>query len=188
MTGSSPMRLAMRSIRTARAVLLFAPFALACGAPPRPAPRTPGQAGAASPPPVETFADPFVYCSRVRNVDALDARYVGPRVPDAIARAVQQSMSLAEGLPPAMLAEAVAWRCMNRRVYACFTGANLPCFTKANVAKAPTDPMLAYCRDNPEIDSIPETVTGQTTVYEWRCEQEAPKIVRQVTQVDDRGF
>ena len=77
---------------------------------------------------------------------------------------------------------------MNSKVYACFVGANLPCESKANTDKTPTAAETEVCTANPSGENIPAVVTGHETVYEWGCKDGKPVVMRQVLQVDERGF
>jgi hypothetical protein len=45
-----------------------------------------------------------------------------------------------------------------------------------------------FCRQNPGADVIPMAVTGRATVFEWRCANELPAIVRQIAQPDAAGY
>ena len=35
---------------------------------------------------------------------------------------------------------------------------------------------------------IPAVITGRATVYEWKCSNDMPEVVRQFAQPDARGF
>jgi hypothetical protein len=135
-----------------------------------------------------TYTDPFAYCAAVGTIDAPDARYAGPAVPDAIAHGLQTATGAAADVPLDRLANASFWRCMDGKVYACFVGANLPCQEQANTSQAPTANMTNYCRANADAAAIPAFVTGRATVYEWRCENGVATPGRQVLEVDTRGF
>ena len=135
-----------------------------------------------------TFSDPFAYCASVGTVDAPDARYVGPRVPEAIAKGLQTAFHAPADAPLEPFLTNSFWRCMNGKVYACTVGANLPCESKANLDRTPTAAEVDFCQTNANADFIPMVVTGRETVYEWRCRDGAPDIVRQVTTPDVRGF
>jgi hypothetical protein len=115
-------------------------------------------AGALAPPGAtaeQRFDDPFAYCAAVGTIDAPDARYAGPSVPEAIARGLQTALGMPEGAPPAPLREHSIWRCMAGKVYACTFGANLPCQEKADTGRSPTPAMTAFCQDAPDADAIP---------------------------------
>jgi hypothetical protein len=133
----------------------------------------------------ERFDDPFAYCAAVGSIDAPDARYAGPKMPDAIARGLRTALALPDVAP---LRDSSSWRCMAGRVYACTAGANLPCQEKADTSRSPTPGMTTFCRENPGSDFIPMVVTGRATVYAWRCEQGAPAVARQLTLPDASGY
>jgi len=134
------------------------------------------------------FSDPFAYCAAVGTVDAPDERYVGPAVPDAIVKALREELGIAEEAPKEWIVKGTVWRCMDGKVWACFIGANIPCTAKANTSQTPTSEMVDFCKEHPTADVIPASVTGRETIYEWRCQDGAPKIVKQVFKPDARGF
>lgn len=135
----------------------------------------------------QRFDDPFAYCTAVGTIDAPDGRYVGPKMPDAIARGLQAAFGMTKDAPLEPLREHAIWRCMAGKVYACTFGANLPCQEQADTDRSPTSGMSAFCRDHPGSDFIPMAVTGRATVYAWRCEGAAPAIERQITEPDASG-
>ncbi len=145
-----------------------------------------GPGASASPTPA-TYTDPFAYCAAVGTIDSPDARYTGPKVPEVIAKGLQKALNAPE-TPIDVLERGSYWRCMDGNVYACFVGANLPCEEKASTDRTPTQDEKDFCQQNPNSDFIPAVVTGRATVYEWRCSNGAPEIVRQVAQPDARGF
>jgi hypothetical protein len=128
--------------------------------------------------------DVFAYCAAVGDVDAPDARYAGPAVPDAIAISLSKQLEIPGARLPAKL---IQWRCMGGQVFACSLGANLPC-GKANTSRAPTPEMAKYCADILDAEEIPAAVTGHDTIYTWRCTKGVPDIISQVFKVDQRGF
>lgn len=134
-----------------------------------------------------SYADPFAYCAAVGTIDAPDATYTGPHVPQSVAEGLQKALN-APGTPLDILESGSSWRCMDGDVYACFVGANLPCEAKANTDKAPTQEEIDFCQANPSSDFIPAVVTGRETVFEWRCRDGAPEIVKQILQPDAQGF
>ncbi|MBN1658100.1 MAG: hypothetical protein JXA93_06845 [Anaerolineae bacterium] len=143
-----------------------------------------GCGGAAAP---ETYTDPFAYCADIGTVDAPDVTYTGPAVPESVARGLQTALD-APDTPLDMLQNGSVWRCVDGQVVACFVGANLPCEAKANLDKTPTQEMTDFCTANPNSDFVPAVVTGRETVYEWRCTDGTPEVVRQVSQPDAQGF
>ena len=77
---------------------------------------------------------------------------------------------------------------MGGKVYACAVGANLPCQDKADLSRQPSAAVVEFCRQSPSADVVPAYVTGRATVYEWRCAQGAPDIVRQIATPDAQGY
>jgi hypothetical protein len=138
--------------------------------------------------PAATYTDPFAYCAAVGDLDQPDARYVGQQVPDVIAKALRKASGAAPDAPLDLFLQGSYWRCMDGKVYGCFVGANIPCWSKANTDRTPTAAETEFCKTQPNADNIPAAVTGHETIYEWRCNNGTPVIVRQVFQVDSRGF
>lgn len=136
----------------------------------------------------QRFDDPFAYCAAVGTIDAPDARYAGPAMPDSIAGGLKAALGGSEDAPPAWFREGSTWRCMGGKVYACTIGANLPCSEKADTSRSPTAAMTAFCRDDPGADGIPMVATGRATVYAWRCAGDAPVIERRLTEPDASGY
>lgn len=145
-------------------------------------PSQPEKAGAAA------FADPFRYCQAVGTIDQPDNRYVGPKIPLAVAQGLRQAFGLPDTAPLEPFLRGTSWRCMQGEVYACNIGANLPCGEKADLSRVVTDGMKEFCRQNPDTEVIPAYVTGRATVYQWRCTRGNPQVVRQVATADARGF
>jgi len=130
-------------------------------------------------PEMSAFNDPFQYCAAVGTIDAPDNRYTGPPVPDAVKEGLQ---ALGHWTSEA----ATVWRCMDGKVLACNGGANLPC-GQANTSTEPSPDMGQWCTENPD-SPIPAAVTGHSTTYIWECQGGEPRIVKQVINVDSRGF
>jgi hypothetical protein len=136
----------------------------------------------------ESFHSPFAYCRAVGTIDAPDARYVGPAVPDTIARGLQKAFGVAASQPLAPFRRGTTWRCMDGAVYACNVGANLPCPEKPPRDPQPSDGMREYCAQNAGATFIPMYVTGHGTIYDWSCDGTTPKRGKQVAELDARGF
>lgn len=137
----------------------------------------------------ETFSDPFLYCASTGNIDQPDARYTGEKVPDAVIQGFIKAAGLTGTTEPSdMFKKATVWRCMDKKVYACNFGANLPCESKANTNKTPTQAMADFCKANQNADFIPMAVTGHDTVYSWHCVKDAPEVLDQISQVDAAGY
>ena len=134
-----------------------------------------------------TFKDPVAYCAAVGTIDRPDTRYVGPPVPDWIARALMRATDAPADAPLDVFKQA-AWRCRDGRVVACSYGANIPCDSKADVSREPNSGMQEFCAENPESEVVPAAATGRETVYEWHCQGGRPVIERQVLEVDNTGY
>ena len=135
-----------------------------------------------------TFTDPFVYCAVVGTVDAPDSRYTGPKVPEVVARGLRRAFGAPANAPLETFLRNTFWRCMDGRVYACTVGANLPCQERADTSRKPGQGIIDFCNNNPHAEVIPAVVTGRTTVYEWKCTNAVPEVVRQFAHPDARGF
>jgi putative hemolysin/predicted secreted protein len=133
-------------------------------------------------------ADPFTYCSTIGNLDAPDARWTGAKVPDAVLTGLIKAANISPSMPRDQLANSSFWRCMNGKVYACTVGANLPCQEKADTNKTPSAALNDFCKANPASAVIPAVVTGRATVYEWKCANGKPEVVKQLFNPDARGF
>jgi hypothetical protein len=136
-----------------------------------------------------TYTDPFAYCSAVGTIDAPDSRYTGVAMPDTLIQGYLKAAGLQNnGEPMDLLRTTTSWRCMDKSVYVCNIGANLPCDSKADTNKNPTQAMQDFCKANQNADSIPMSVTGHATIYSWGCAKDTPKLLSQVFQVDAAGY
>jgi hypothetical protein len=136
-----------------------------------------------------TYTDPFAYCSAVGTIDAPDSRYTGDPVSLTIIQGYLKAAGVENnGEPLQILQKSTIWRCMNKAVYVCNFGANLPCDSKADTDKNPTQPMQDFCKANPTADFIPMSVTGHTTIYSWGCVNATPKLLKQLDQPDEAGY
>lgn len=135
-----------------------------------------------------TYSDPFAYCEKVENIDTPGYPYVGPKVPDTVARGLRDALQVPPDRDLQPFLENSFWRCMDGRVYACTVGANLPCTAKANTSREPSEAVEKFCAANRNAPAIPLVVTGRATVYAWKCENGRPVIVRQFVKPDARGF
>ncbi len=133
------------------------------------------------------WTDPVAYCRAVGTIDAPDARYAGPAVPDWMARALMRATHAPASAPVSVFRHA-AWRCLDGAVLACSFGANIPCDEKADTGRTPPDGAVRYCADNRDAAVVPAYAAGRATIFDWRCTDGAPQIVRQVVDVDARGY
>jgi hypothetical protein len=144
-------------------------------------------AGAALAATAARYDDPAPYCAALRTIDRPDARYAGPAVPDWLARSLQQESGASADAPLDFFKHA-RWRCADGKVLACLYGANIPCDDKADRSRHASAGSRQFCRDNRKADVVPVFAAGRTTVYAWRCRAGVPQIVRQIQQIDRRGY
>ena len=138
---------------------------------------------------IQTFSDPFAYCASVGRIDEPDGRYTGPKISDEIIRGYLKAAGLdANSSYPEEFKAMTIWRCMDKKVYTCNFGANLPCDSKADTNRIPTQAMADFCKEFPGSDFIPMSVTGHATVYSWHCVRDAPELLDQIIQVDAAGY
>lgn len=138
---------------------------------------------------IETFTDPFSYCAEVGTIDSPDSRYTGPKITDEIVKGYLKAAGLDENSEYfEHFKESTIWRCMDSKVTTCNFGANLPCASKANTDKTPTQAMTDYCKENPDSDFIPMSVTGHEIIYSFHCVDDKPELLDQIAEVDDAGF
>jgi hypothetical protein len=77
-------------------------------------------------------------------------------------------------------------RCMDGRLLACFTGANLPC-SKMNIVRE-NKGADAFCRSNPDSSVVPALATGHDTIYAYRCVARRAEVEATIFPLDARGF
>lgn len=137
----------------------------------------------------ETFSDPFAYCAAVGQIDTPDMRYTGEQMSDVLFKDYLKAAGLDPSLDyPDTFKKMTIWRCMDSKVYACNFGANIPCDSKANTDKTPTQAMTDYCKQFPNDAFIPMSVTGHSVIYSWHCVKDAPEILDQIDTVDTAGY
>ncbi len=137
----------------------------------------------------ETYSDPFAYCAAVGQIDTPDARYMGPKMSDDLFKdyLVAQKLDVNTKYPD-QFKQMTIWRCMNGKVYACNFGANIPCDSKANTDKNPTQAIIDFCKQNQDVDFVPMAVTGHNVIYSWRCVKGAPELGNAIDTVDAAGY
>ena len=130
-------------------------------------------------------ADMAARCAQVRNDDTV--RPYDPSQRAGLIRAYARLFPGAPTPPPeAQLKNGAHIRCMNGQLFACFTGANLPC-GKMNKARD-NHGADEYCRANADADVVPAFATGHDTIYSYRCAGERSVIVEPTLTLDARGF
>lgn len=122
---------------------------------------------------------PKAACARVGTDDTLRP------IPESLVPAV--NAVFATRMPTGVAVDTTVFRCANGQVLVCSIGANLPC-GRASTSRTPSPGVVNWCRDHPDAVFIPAVVTGHDTIYVWRCQDGAPQIVRQIQDVDSRGF
>jgi len=160
---------------------------------------SPAQSGSTAAPATETatdtaatqatYSDPYAYCAAVGQIDTPDARYTGPQMNDSLFKDYLKAAGLDASTDyPDAFKQMTIWRCMDNKVYACNFGANIPCNSKADTDKTPTQAMNDYCTQNPDSDFIPMSVTGHSVIYSWHCNKNTPEILDQTDTVDAAGY
>jgi hypothetical protein len=163
---------------------LLVPALAACSSAATEAPKLPAATEAP-----KTFSDPFAYCAAVGQIDTPDAHYTGPKMDDALFKDYLTAAKLDPNMEyPDQFKQMTTWRCMDNKVYACNFGANIPCDSKANTDKTPTQAITDYCKTNPDVDFIPMAVTGHNVIYSWSCVKGAPQLGNQLDTVDAAGY
>lgn len=122
---------------------------------------------------------PAAFCQRVGTDDAAKA------IPEDLVPSVNAAFGTQ--LPARIAVDTTVFRCAGGRVMVCTAGANLPC-GKANTNRTPNRGVVQWCRDNPAATFVPAVASGHDTIYEWACRGGSPRIVRQMVDVDARGF
>jgi hypothetical protein len=130
-------------------------------------------------------ADMAARCAQVRSDDTVLP--YDPSLRAGLIRAYARLFPGAPTPPPeAQLKNGAHIRCMNGRLFACFTGANLPC-GKMNTARD-NHGADEYCRANADVDVVPAFATGHDTIYSYRCAGGRPVIVEPTLTLDARGL
>ncbi len=163
-----------RTFAAIAALALVLGLACACAPSPTPTPAT--------------YTDAFAYCRAVGNIDEPDARYSGDAAPAAVVAALKTATGASADMPAELFVKGTYWRCMDDKVYGCFVGANIPCWSKANTDRTPDSGAVDFCKEQPNAEFIPAFAIGHETVYEWRCKDGVPEIVRQMVELDARGY
>jgi hypothetical protein len=124
-------------------------------------------------------------CALVRNDDTV--RRYNPSLRAGLVRAYARLFPDAPKPPPeAQLKNSANIRCMNGRLFACFTGANLPC-GKMNAAR--NNPGAdEYCHANADTGVVPAFATGHDTIWSYRCSGGRAVIVGPTFALDAGGF
>jgi hypothetical protein len=127
--------------------------------------------------------DPFAYCLRVGTIDA-PMGGASP-VPASLLQYLRAAIGLSSDAP--LTPQSYYWRCMDQAVFVCAVGANIPCDTKADVAKRNLG-ADNYCRENPNAAWVPAYATGHNGIYEWSCLGGNSVRGKRVVALDARGY
>nr|WP_294501038.1 hypothetical protein [uncultured Rhodopila sp.] len=124
-------------------------------------------------------------CARMRDDDTIH-RYE-PSLQAGLVNAFAKLFPSAPAPPDQRAVETGAHiRCMDGRLLACFTGANLPC---GKINRNRDNPgAAAFCRDNPDAGGVPAYATGHDTIYRYSCVAGRPRIDGTLFSLDRRGF
>ncbi len=106
-------------------------------------------------------------------------------LPVALAPAVRAAFGLT--MPAAQVVRGTVVRCVDGQVWACNLGADLPC-GKANESRGLPRAGRQWCTANPDADYVPAYITGQDTVWRWRCVHGVARAGGPAAATDARGF
>ena len=155
-------------------------------APATPPPAAPTASASATP---ASFTDAFAYCASVGTLDSPDQRYSGPKITDEIIQGYLKAAGIpANSAYSDIYKKMTIWRCMDKKVIVCNFGANLPCDSKADTSRTPTQAMDDFCSQNLDSDFIPMSVTGHATIYSWHCLKDKAALQGQIEKVDAQGY
>jgi hypothetical protein len=125
--------------------------------------------------------DPVGYCKAAGTRDSVRS------LPSTLRSAAAAALGLPPGAAGSAGSEGYFWRCMDGVVYVCAVGANIPCQSKADAAQRNTG-AEAFCKQNPDAESVPAYATGHRTIYGWRCVSGAAVHGKPAMRLDRRGF
>jgi|HubBroStandDraft_2_1064218.scaffolds.fasta_scaffold00332_12 hypothetical protein len=128
-------------------------------------------------------SDPFAYCSAIGSIDRPAGG--GSPVPLALKSYLSRALGLSAGAE--FRPERYYWRCMNRMVFVCAIGANIPCSAKADLAKRNVG-ADKYCQDYPEATFVPAYATGHETLFAWSCSLGRAVPGKRIAKLDPRGY
>ena len=124
-------------------------------------------------------------CARVGNDDAVRPYDAALRA--GLLRAYARRFPQAQMPPDQQSFQAGAHiRCMDGHLFACFTGANLPC-GKINISRI-NKGAEAFCQSNPQAAVVPAFAVGHDAAFAYRCVSGRAEIAEQTFMPDARGF
>jgi hypothetical protein len=106
-------------------------------------------------------------------------------IPESLVAAAKRLFGL-DRMPDRQIRRSTVYRCADGHILLCNYGANLPC-GKADADRRPAGAQ-AWCRAHPDADFIPRSAIPWGNIYDWRCAASAPQILRQIEEIDPRGF
>jgi hypothetical protein len=131
------------------------------------------------------LAGPAEQCAQVGNDDTV--RPYDPSLRPGLLKAYARLFPRARMPPDDQAFQAGAHiRCMDGRLLACFTGANLPC-GKMNTDRN-NKGAQAFCRENRPTPFVPAFATGHDSAYTYRCVAGHAEISGETFKFDSRGF
>lgn len=130
-------------------------------------------------------ADPAETCARVGNDDTV--RPYDPELRQGFLHAFRTLYPDAKGgQSDKMMRAGAAYRCMGGKLYACFTGANLPC---AKIVASNDNPAVArFCGEVKATDVVPLYVVGHDSQYSYKCTGGRAVVTGETWALDARGF
>ncbi len=109
--------------------------------------------------------------------------HAGPaKVPAELVAAVSKALQIDD----AATRSGTYVRCAGAKLLGCYVGANLDCFKADQRRSLPG--ATAWCRQNPDAQTIPMAVTGHDTIYEWSCKGRRAVAGKPVFTVDPQGY
>ncbi len=128
---------------------------------------------------------PAASCAQARDDDTV--RRYDPSLRAGLLKAYAQLFPQARMPPNEREIHAGAHiRCMDGRLWACFTGANLPCH-KMNTSRD-NKGAESFCQTNPQAPIVPAFATGHDSIYSYRCVAGRAEITGTTFPLDARGF
>jgi hypothetical protein len=128
---------------------------------------------------------PAVQCTGTGNDDTV--RPYDPSLRAGLLKAYAHLFPQARMPPDEQAFQAGAHiRCMDGRLLACFTGANLPC-SKMDTSSG-NKGADAFCRSDPTAQFVPAFAVGHDSAYAYRCISGRAEIVGETLPLDASGF
>jgi hypothetical protein len=127
---------------------------------------------------------PAAQCAHAGDDDTV--RPYDPALREGVLAAYAHLFPRARVLSEQQLQAGAHIRCMNGRLLACFTGANLPC-GKMNASRD-NQSATAFCATQPDAQVVPAFATGHDSAYLYRCEEGRAEVSGETFLLDGRGF